>query len=167
MFPYFGLGIQRRMCQFSITLPLGCVGNEGGIAENSWTSQNSCEKACFVSRVWLNDLHGEAEKEGCFFQGFFLFPKDPTIEKSQSRLIAWNFKSCTWNVQSRLASLNLAWNIQSRLKITLPTLIIPHEKGPYFQSRLKLSVSLETFNLRLVAWKRCEPKQPYPYLRLS
>ena len=58
-----------------------------------------------------------------------------------------------WNFQSRLEIFNLDCNFQSRLKISIPTLMIPHKKGPCCVARLKLSISIENFNPRLVAWK--------------
>ena len=80
-------------------------------------------------------------------------PEGPAIEKIQSRLIAWNFQSIRLKVSIQ------DWKFQSRLKVSIslenfnPDLDNSPQQEPYFQSRLKISISIENFNLRLVAWK--------------
>ena len=63
--------------------------------------------------------------------------------------------------QSRIENFNLDWKFQSRLKISIPTLIIPHNRSLIFnlawkfQSRLKISIwdwSLESFNPGAKSW---------------
>ena len=68
------------------------------------------------------------------------FPEGPAIEKIQSRLIAWNIQS-----------MRLKFSIS--LEMFDPDLDNSPHREPYFQSRLKCSISIENFNLRLVAWK--------------
>ena len=82
-----------------------------------------------------------------------MVPEGPAIEKIQSRLIAWNFQSIRLKVSIQ------DWKFQSRLKVSIslenfnPDLDNSPQQEPYFQSRLKISISIDNFNLRLVAWK--------------
>ena len=63
------------------------------------------------------------------------------------------FNPYDWNFQSRLETFNPDWKFQTRLKLSIPTLLIPHKKGPCCVVRLKFSISIENFDLRLVAWR--------------
>ena len=63
------------------------------------------------------------------------------------------FNPYAWKFQSWIESFNLEWNFRSRLKVSIPTFAIPRKKGPCCVARLKGSLSIEIFNLRLVAWK--------------
>ena len=71
------------------------------------------------------------------------------------------FNPYAWTFQSRIENFNLDWKFQSRLKISIPTLIIPHNRSLIFnlawkfQSRLKISIwdwSLESFNPGAKSW---------------
>ena len=58
-----------------------------------------------------------------------------------------------WKFQSWIESFNLQWTFQSRWKVSIPTFIIPHKKAPCCVAHLEFTISIENFNLRLVAWK--------------
>ena len=54
------------------------------------------------------------------------------------------FNPYAWNVQSRLEAFNLDWKFQSRLKISIPTLIIPPQKGALLCGSLEMFNSVQT-----------------------
>ena len=82
-------------------------------------------------------------------------PEGPAIETIKSRLIAWTFQSI------RLKISFSDWKFQSRLKVSIslenfnPDLDNSPQQEPYFQSRFKVSIwdwSLESFNPGAKSW---------------
>ena len=122
-----------------------------------------CVSVCFFS--YQNRLQKSAHLrrilQKCAKSAFMPCPLSYTpLSQRALRLKKFNpdwsrkvFNPYVWNVQSRLENFNLDWNFQSRLKLSILTLIIPHNKGPCCVARLKFSILIENFNLRLVAWK--------------
>ena len=88
-------------------------------------------------------------------------PEGPAIEKFNPDWSRDIFNPYAWEFQSRIEIFNLDWKFQSRLKISIPTLIIPHNRSLVFnlawkfRSRLKVSIwdwSLESFNPGAKYW---------------
>ena len=93
--------------------------------------------------------------------GLFFTQRAPRLKKFNPDWSREILNPYAWKFQSRIEIFNLDWKFQSRLKISIPTLIIPHNRSLVFdpawkfQSRLKISIwdwSLESFNPRAKSW---------------
>ena len=151
---FFGLsaGLAEIMATTGMTKTTGIQGANHGFPNNGFRNTRLKSK---LRRAKVTHLRCRSPICGflCVFCEIFRFSASPAIEKIQSRLIAWNFQSIRLKVSIQ------DWKFQSRLKVSIslenfnPDLDNSPQQEPYFQSRLKISISIENFNLRLVAWK--------------
>ena len=112
----------------------------------------NCSFGCVLAFLPWPPRHLFRLFSGLFQCRAFGTPEGPAIKKNSIPIDRVKFSIHALEIFNPCA-----WKFQSRLKISIslenfnPDLENCPRKGPYFQSRLKFSISIENFSLRLVA----------------